>query len=308
MLRPWPPSAFGIASAWMPSSRASRRCRSRTASGKTPPFNSASTSCGISSSSTKRRTFACQARAVAGRGCGIGSGGRGRRRLAAELAWKELFHIGAADAPRLLAFDALGIEQDFLPQAVDHGVEAVRDLAGVEMAVAAGIDDLLNEAARLPLVRLSPAGTEPQEVGAPARLAPEGVPDRHHLASTGCRIEIDGDHGVDLGGGARAGATQGRRQEGLVLFDQMSQRGGQQRLLGLEVAADDALRQIGLARNIRQCRAAEAALGNRFNRRRDQLFATGVLAIPTCHAACPRGSGGAADILGTPVAIIAVPQ
>src|SRR5262249_22761774 len=68
---PWPPCSFGIASACSPISRALRRCSWRTPSGRTPPVISASTSNGISSSSTKRLTFACQARALEGRGCGM---------------------------------------------------------------------------------------------------------------------------------------------------------------------------------------------------------------------------------------------
>src|SRR5262245_48277054 len=66
-------------------SLAFRRCSWRTSSGSTPPFISASTSNGISSSSTKRRTFSCQARALGGRGWGMalrhrGVGGRDRTR------------------------------------------------------------------------------------------------------------------------------------------------------------------------------------------------------------------------------------
>ena len=63
-----PAEVAGMASAWRPISFAMRLCRALISGASSPPFISASTSCGISSSATKRRTFSCQARAGGGRG------------------------------------------------------------------------------------------------------------------------------------------------------------------------------------------------------------------------------------------------
>src|SRR5262245_20014545 len=60
-----------MARACRPTSLAFCRWRARSSAGNSPPFISASTSWGMSSSSTKRRTLSCQARAPAGSGWGI---------------------------------------------------------------------------------------------------------------------------------------------------------------------------------------------------------------------------------------------
>src|SRR5882724_6723196 len=144
--------------------------------------------------SSRRSLFAARSLPI------VDLGGAGDARLSAELAWEQLREVGPANAQRLLAVAGLGIEQDAEPEPVDHGVEAAGDRAGIESLMAAGIDHLLDQRARALLVGGGPARAEVEKFLAPARLAPEGVPDRHLLAAGHGRVEVGGHHGQPQAG------------------------------------------------------------------------------------------------------------
>src|SRR6186713_2695560 len=105
-----------------------------------PPFSSASTSHGLSSSSAKRRAIACQ-RAASASSC---------RYMVSVFRWGEVFgeyggEEGEADAARLVRRHAVRAHEHVEPQARAHRGESVGDVLGIDVLVAAFFDELTAE-------------------------------------------------------------------------------------------------------------------------------------------------------------------
>jgi hypothetical protein len=90
-------------------------------------------------------------------------------------------------------------------------------------------------------------------------------------------VEVGLDHRFEAGGGRNRALADGALPQRRIFLRDVFQRRDQELILGFEIKVDDARRESGFARDVRQSQAGIAVAPDRAHGRVDQLLAPNLL-------------------------------